>query len=493
MTNRVSLRWMILGPMLLIITAGFIGFGVYVDGVEYRHRITDVDQELQRAAAARRLRPPDVGEQLALPPAEPEIGGIDPPVELLATPSGDVVTTGRAINPFDAATLARLARVFGVSTIDSPRYRVLVQPADNGFVEITGLPLAGVDAAIADFRRALLIGGAAIVVVQAAVVWLVVSRLVRPVARMTRMATLVADGALDTEVGPPGGSRETAALAVDLDRMLTRLRSTLSASEQSTADAVRSRDDMRRFLADVSHEIRTPLAALRGYSDLYAGGMLGEPGALDRAMQRVGAESQRLHGLVSNMLQLARSQSPGRQPEPFDIAAVVSDVADDLRSAYPRRAVELSITTPVGNLLSGVPGEIHQAVLNLAANACSHTDPDSKVEIELGSTDELVTIDVVDHGPGIDPGEAERIFLPFYRLDSSRTRGSGGGAGLGLALTKQIVDDHGGSIVVLPTPGGGATFRVSLPRRADRPSTGSSPGPCATAQAVVAGEVTGTS
>ena len=88
--------------------------------------------------------------------------------------------------------------------------------------------------------------------------------------------------------------------------MVARLRSALAEREQSEAVATRARDDMKRFLADVSHEIRTPLTALKGYSDLYERGMLAEPGALDRAMSRVGSESVRLHRLVNSMLELAR-------------------------------------------------------------------------------------------------------------------------------------------------------------------------------------------
>jgi two-component system, OmpR family, sensor kinase len=82
----------------------------------------------------------------------------------------------------------------------------------------------------------------------------------------------------------------------------------------------------------------------------------------------------------------------------------------------------------------------------------------------MDATDTDLVIRVIDHGPGIDPQDADQIFRPFFRVDSSRARGVGGGAGLGLALTKQIVDRHHGAIAHGPTPGGGATFQLTFAR-----------------------------
>ncbi len=454
---------MMLGPSLLIITLGFVGFGLYVDGVEYRNRIADVDDELRRAAVGqaentRPVVPPSTTGTPPPPQADDNgrgatvLDGVRPPVQLVVTSTGTLIESGNEANPFDPAAVAGLAQFGGFRSADGPRYRVLVRPRGDGLVAITALPLDGVDAAISDFRRALGIGGAVVIVLQGLAVWLVTSRLVRPVTRMTRTATLVANGALDTQVGPPSGSSETAALAIDLDRMLVRLRSTLIASEQSAADAVQARDDMRRFLADVSHEIRTPLTALRGYSDLYARGMLNEPGQLDRAMRRVGDESDRLHTMVSNMLQLARHGASAPPVDVVDVALVVVDVVADLRSAHADRRIELHASPSVHHLIVGSAGEIHQAVLNLGSNACTHTSDAGAVEIVVRSTDADVIVLVIDHGPGIDPQDAERVFLPFFRLDASRTRASGGGAGLGLALTRQIADRHQGTVAVRSTP-----------------------------------------
>ena len=85
--------------------------------------------------------------------------------------------------------------------------------------------------------------------------------------------------------------------------------------------------------------------------------------------------------------------------------------------------------------------------------------------IAVESTGWSVVVRVIDHGAGIDPADAERIFRPFYRSETARSRTGQHGAGLGLALARQIADRHGGYLTVAPTPGGGASFTLSLPRR----------------------------
>ena len=246
--------------------------------------------------------------------------------------------------------------------------------------------------------------------------------------------------------------------------MVTRLRSTIDDRERSAADATRARDDMRRFLADLSHELRTPLTALKGYSDLYAGQMLDEAGALDRAMARIGDESERLSDLVNDMLQLARQAPTPDRSELFDACDIVQVVVDDLRAAHPELDIELDLAPDTDCVLSGRPDRLHQAILNVGSNACQHTDPSGGVQFDVRSTDTELVIKVIDHGPGIDPTEIDKIFLPFYRPDTSRGRDGRGGAGLGLAITNQILERHHGTVgVEATTPGGGATFTLTVP------------------------------
>ncbi len=470
--NRLSLRWMILVPLLATITIGFVTFAFYVDQSDRSTRLAEVDRELARAARVEpgspATDPPDGVSSPTPGSAANDLAttGVDPPVQLTVSPDGEVTATQGGENPFPGDALAALGTVREPTTTEIGDYRVLVSPQPGGQVRITALSLESFHATTDALRRTLLIGGLTMIMLEAAMAWWLAGRLVRPLSSMAAMANQIADGALDTEVPHAGGSREVSDLSTDIKRMVARLRAALAEHEQSEAEATQARDDMRRFLADVSHEIRTPLAALKGYSDLYERGMLAEPGSLDRAMSRVGSESVRLHRLVNAMLQLTRDgETSTRVVVDVDVTAVVRAVVDDLRAAYPQRRIDLKIGQMTDVSVTGDPARTHQAVLNLGANACTHTPASTPITIAVDATADAVTISVIDHGAGIDVAEQQRIFLPFYRSDPSRARDGESGAGLGLAVTDRIAQEHHGSIDVHPTPGGGATFTLRLPQR----------------------------
>ena len=285
-------------------------------------------------------------------------------------------------------------------------------------MQVTALSLATHDAAMDDLRRTLGLGGLVILAVEALVVGFLAGRLVRPLEGMATAVNKIADGALDTRVDTTGGSREVAELSADIGRMVERLGHALDEQQRSAAEATQARDDMQRFLADVSHEIRTPLSALKGYSDLYARGMLAEPGALDRAMGRVGSESVRLHALVNTMLDLTRGGDREVQVADVDVEEVARAVLADLRVVFPQRRIDLEVDVAPEARVEGDPARLHQAVLNMGANACSHTPATTPVLVLVRCTRSLLTISVVDQGPGIDETERVRVFLPFLPVGS---------------------------------------------------------------------------
>ncbi len=464
--SRLSLRWTILLPLLATITVGFVVFAIYIDQSDRATGLAAIDRELARAERAE-LAPPAGPPNVTTPPTSgpsPTVG-VDPPVQLTLSSEGDVTAARGSANPFSRDTLAALASTDVRTTTEVGEYRILVSPQPDGQVRVTALSLAGYRAATGALRQNLVLGGLVIAVLESAVAWWLAGRLVRPLATMAATANQIAGGALDTEVRRAGGSREVVDLSIDIERMVARLRAALAESEGSAAVATQARDDMQRFLADVSHEIRTPLAALKGYSDLYEGGMLAEPGALDRAMSRVGSESVRLHSLVNSMLELARDGRTRPHIEvDVDVAQVVRAVLDDLQAAYPERQIDLQIGDVRDTSVVGDPARVHQAILNLGVNACTHTDASTPIAILIESTTSVLAMSVIDHGAGIDEAEQQRIFLPFYRTDPSRVRDDHSGAGLGLALTRQIADEHHGSVSVHSTPGGGSTFTLRLPQ-----------------------------
>lgn len=468
--NHLSLRWVLTIPLLATITIGFVAFAIFIDRSDQATRLAAIDRELNRAqrveVGASALD--EAGRTLPPLPSDPATTGIDPPVQLVVSPDGAVTAAQGNQNPFTLDELTALGEFRAAATTEVGNHRVLVSPRPDGQTLITALSLEGYDDTTGALRRSLLVGGLVIVALEAAMAWWLAGRLVRPLRTMADTANEIASGALDTPVPHAGGSREVSDLSIDIDRMVIRLRAALEERELATAIATTARDDMQRFLADASHELRTPLTALTGYSQLYERGMLTEAGALDRAMARVGSESVRLHDLVTAMLQLS-SGGETRSPHTIDadVRGVARAVAEDLSAAHPHRRIDVQVGPGVDPTVSGNQARIHQAVLNLAVNACTHTDPHTAITILLQTTPAELTVSVIDHGPGIDDSELENVFLPFYRTDPSRVRRGTSGAGLGLAIVRQVADEHHGSVDASPTPGGGATFTLRLPR--DRP------------------------
>ncbi len=465
--TRLSLRWLILLPLLSTIAGGFLAFAFFIDHSERGTRLEEIDQELVRAERVGIGGSEDNPREGPGPPTGGTAQAVaeGAPVHLVLTTDGTVAGATGTPSVFDPDTLALLGSTRDRTFTDADGHRLLVSPLPNGRVRVTALPLSGLQSATETLRRNLVLGGVVITVLASATAWWLAGRLVRPLTAIAAAADRIADGDLDTSLEHARGSREVADLSRDLQRMVARLREALADRESSERAATQARDDMRRLLADVSHEIRTPLTALHGYSDLYAQGMLTEPAALDRAMARVGSESKRLHSLVDSMLRLARGDRT-RPPvvRDVDLVEVAREVYDDLRAAFPDRALTLEVAEGIDARVDGDPAGLHQAVLNLGANACTHTERQTPVGLCVAGPGSFVEVCVIDHGPGIDEAEAQQIFLPFYRTDPSRVRHGASGAGLGLAITHQVARDHGGSVGLEPTPGGGATFTLRIPR-----------------------------
>ncbi|WP_432511288.1 sensor histidine kinase [Kineococcus sp. SYSU DK001] len=334
------------------------------------------------------------------------------------------------------------------------------------------LPLTGATRTLSDFRTVALAVAAGVLVLGGFFAALAIRRSFRPLDDIERTASAIAGGDLSRRVPDAAPGTEIGRLSNALNSMLGRIEDSFRAQQ-------RSEEQMRRFVADASHELRTPLAAIRGFAELYRQGAVREPDDVAHVMGRIEGESTRLGRLVEDLLALARLDEAQRartaRREPVDLAVVASDAVHDARALAPDRAVRLVGVTegsgPSSAVVLADEAGLRQVLTNLLANAVHHTPAGTPVEVAVGrvqgpSGPEAV-VEVRDHGPGLAPDQAEKVFERFYRVDSSRRRGTGGGSGLGLAIVATIVEVHGGTVSVLPTPGGGATFRVRF--RADEP------------------------
>jgi two-component system, OmpR family, sensor kinase len=224
----------------------------------------------------------------------------------------------------------------------------------------------------------------------------------------------------------------------------------------------RTETKLRQFVADASHELRTPLTAVRGYAELYRAGGLSEEAALEQAMSRIGTESRRMAALVEDLLLLARlDQGRPLRTDPVLLTELVNDAVQDAQAVEPERPVHAEVESEV--VVQGDEDRLRQVIGNLLANVRLHTPPGTPVDVGLAVRDGVSVLSVADHGPGVEPEHVEHIFDRFYRADTGRSRDTGG-AGLGLSIAASVVLAHGGTIDYSATPGGGATFTLTLPR-----------------------------
>jgi two-component system OmpR family sensor kinase len=225
----------------------------------------------------------------------------------------------------------------------------------------------------------------------------------------------------------------------------------------------------RELLANVSHELRTPLARIRVALDLAAEG---DHERARRYLAEIGADLGELERLLEDVLTAARLDlSAGREggslplrKERLDARALVTLAAERFRGDHPGRALEVSVE---GELppIDADPALLRRALENLLDNARKYSDAGEAIALSARADQRGVSVEVRDRGIGLDPADLEKIFTPFFRSDRSRARGTGG-VGLGLALTKRVVEAHGGSISVESEPGRGTAMRFTVPAAA---------------------------
>ncbi|MFJ9678930.1 ATP-binding protein [Streptomyces sp. NPDC101194] len=334
----------------------------------------------------------------------------------------------------------------GTATVDGETadYRfATVEATTSTGVTLTvhaGAPLAAEQEAVGSVRGAMLIGLPVLLLVVAGVTWLVTRRALRPVEGIRReMAAITASEDLSRRVPEPGSGDEIARLARTTNETLTALEASV--------------ERQRRFVADASHELRSPIASLRTQLEVGAAHpeLLDVPGAV--------ADTVRLQALAADLLLLARldaGERPGRTT--LDLGALVHEEVS--QRTGDRIPAAVSVPESGGFEVTGSRGQLARVIGNLLDNAERHAE--RAVAISVRAERGGVVVAVTDDGAGVPPGERERIFERFVRLDDARTRDEGG-AGLGLAIARDVASRHGGRLTVKGAREGGARFELWLP------------------------------
>ncbi len=323
---------------------------------------------------------------------------------------------------------------------------------------VIALPMTTVERTVQTMTKALILVGVSVVLLASIMGGLAVDRSLRDLRGVQRAARAVATGDLAQRVPVRSTRTEVGALGESFNSMVASL-------EEAFAEREASGERMRRFVSDASHELRTPLASIRGYGELYRMGAVADED-VPATMARIESEARRMGILVSDLLALARldERLPIEKTQ-VDLRALATDALADLGALDPTRPTALIAPHPVWAWADR--NQIRQVLMNLIGNAVQHTPEGTPVEIEVSADDSGSVLMIRDHGPGVSPEEAERIFERFYRPDSSRARSSGG-TGLGLAIVSGIMNAHGGSARHEHTPGGGTTIVLTLPRETAR-------------------------
>lgn len=309
---------------------------------------------------------------------------------------------------------------------------------------VTGTGVGLLDSVNEAFWHQLLIGLPVILVLSGLVVWLIVGRSLRPVARIRSAVTAITAEDLSRRVPEPGTADEIGQLARTMNDMLSRLEN--------------SSRRQRRFVADASHELRSPLAAIRTTLDV----ALAHPDTAPWPVigRRAADQSARLEALIQQLLLLAKADehSLAGDRHVVDVSALVADGAAE---AAERRGLRIDVSTAADAFTFGEPNQLRRLIGNIVDNAGRFAT--SVVSVSVTTRPAAVFVTVDDDGPGIPAEERDRVFDRFVRLDASRERGSGG-AGLGLAIAREIADAHHARITVASSPRGGARFVVELTR-----------------------------
>ncbi|MFA4885521.1 MAG: ATP-binding protein [Desulfotomaculaceae bacterium] len=283
----------------------------------------------------------------------------------------------------------------------------------------------------------------------------ILKRTLDPLSNMVDTAGQIDAGNLARRFPTQQGQEEIDRLAESFNGMLERLEASFEAEKVI-------KEQMRRFISDASHELRTPLTSIRGFLEVLLRGAANQPEQLHKALNSMHSESVRLTKLVQDLLLLTKlDRTPRIELTEGMLDTVIRDMEPQLRILAGGRKLSLSIEP--GLKCKYDTDKMKQVVLNLFHNAVQHTDPEKGyIQISLVKKDDGVRLSVQDNGPGISESHLPHVFDRFYRSDSSRTR-KYGGAGLGLAITRAIVNAHGGTISVASREGEGCTFYISLP------------------------------
>lgn len=283
------------------------------------------------------------------------------------------------------------------------------------------------------------------------------SALTNRIHLLEKASRKLAEGDLSARV-PVQGQDEVAALAAAFNQMATQL----EAADLKQREVERLRSDL---IAWVGHDLQTPLASIRAILEALGDGVVEDPESVQRYLQTAQRDVRSLSLLIDDLFQMAQIDAGGLQLDlaPSSLSDLISDTLESFSALAARQGVRLegSAEPEVDPVRMDTP-RIGRVLNNLVGNALRHTPAGGSVEVRARRDGSRVEVIVADSGEGIRAEDIPHVFERFYRGEKSRSRATGG-AGLGLAISRGIIEAHGGKIRFESSPAAGTRFIFSLP------------------------------
>lgn len=456
---RIRVRLALFGA--LVVALAMFAFGFLINLLAQQTAPKDQDKALvelvesaaaELAGGAAALLPDDPPVQIDLAEGtEPFIAVVDESGEVLYS-SGQA---GGEPPPIPASVIVEALEKGESSVVYRPvanvELNIQARPWQRVEAEQRGVVIAGQSTAVIDeqlrgLNALFWIVGIIMTIAASIVGWLVAGRALRPLKRLADTTEEIREtGDLSRRLPPARNTRdEVGVLTRSFNGMLEGLETTRHELSDSLAA-------QRRFVADASHELRSPLTTIRNNAEFLAQRPEAAESDRDSAIEDIVSEGERMSGLVNDLLILA-SVDAGRDVElqPIDLGALAHDVV--------RKRPGVSIRTDGHAVISGDKSSLTRLMVILLDNAAKYGD--GHTELTVVPENGTVTLSVADDGAGIDTEHVDRLFERFYRADPAR---NSAGYGLGLAIAREVMSAHGGTIIAANRAEGGALFTASFP------------------------------
>ncbi|GAB3649085.1 MtrAB system histidine kinase MtrB [Glycomyces tarimensis] len=468
----------LIASTVLVLTFSFVVAGSVTTGLLDNRRETAVDETrnaVERAAehlgTYNTSTDPNLGQAMQQVVNELSEEPVFAPFIMLRT-ADDRAVKSNPTEGIDAPSsdLRELVRSGSVSSqyatydfdgAQSRPFLVIGSPIDLGveFELYAYYPLDSEQDAVSLLRTNLALAGIALVLLLGVIAALVTRLVVTPVREAARTSQRLAAGLLHERM-EVRGSDDLARLAGSFNLMAENLQSQIRRLEEMSMM-------QRRFTSDVSHELRTPLATIRMAADLLYDNRDDFDQITKRSTELLQHEIDRFEDLLQELLEISRFDSgfASLEVDAVDVNPIVDDVVYHYSALAEDCGVTVTVRKPARRVVAEVDSRRVQRILrNLVSNAIEHAEG-KPVEVTVAESDTAVAVAVRDHGIGLKPGHADRVFDRFWRADPSRTRKTGG-TGLGLAISLEDAKLHSGTLKVVGEPGRGTLFVLSLPLQA---------------------------